>query len=323
MKKEMRKQLNETLDNIMEKDKTFVVCDADLACSSGLHSLFNKYPNQSVDFGISEANMIAAAGGMSQVGLKPLVHSFCPFITRRVMDQLYVSVGFAQNQLFVYASDPGYFSQYNGATHTSFEDIAITRSIPNITVFAPSDAICVDWILRYYAQHPSFIYARIPRREVPILYQHNETFTYGKAKVVKQGSDIAILCCGPEIHDALEIANLLKVEKNIDITVVDLLFLKPMDNDLIVQIAKTHHAICTLENHSRYGGIGEAVSAIIGELDIPRKPSIKILAVEDRYSEVGSVEYLKEKLHISKHDIYQACLDLIMSKEKHEDNKEI
>ena len=86
------------------------------------------------------------------------------------MDQLYVSIGFAQNNLFVYASDPGYWSQYNGATHTSFEDIAITRSIPNLTVFAPSDARCVDWILREYASHPRFIYARIPRTKNPVLY---------------------------------------------------------------------------------------------------------------------------------------------------------
>lgn len=136
MMKEMRAQLSETLDELMSKDDKLIVCDADLACSSGLKPLFEKYPERSSNFGISEANMTAACAGFSQTGLKPIMHSFCPFVTRRVMDQLYVSIGFAQNNLFVYASDPGYWSQYNGATHTSFEDIAITRSIPNLTVFA-------------------------------------------------------------------------------------------------------------------------------------------------------------------------------------------
>lgn len=311
MNKEMRKQLSETLLELMATDEKIVVGDADLACSSGLQPLFEKYPAQSINFGISEANMIAASGGLSQVGLKPIVHSFCPFVTRRVMDQVYVSIGFAKNNLFIYASDPGYWSQYNGATHTTFEDIAIMRSIPGATIFAPSDARCVDWILRYYKQNPSFIYARIPRKEVPMLYKSDEVFEFGKGKIIKQGSDIAIICCGPEIQDALDVANMIEKEQDISVTVVDLLFLKPMDMTLIQSIIKTHKAVITVENHNRYGGVGEAIGAIISEMEITNKPYLKILAVNDRYSEVGSVDYLKEKLHISKKDIHSACTELV------------
>lgn len=311
MKKEMRKQVKETLVTLMKHDKKLVVCDADLASSSGFAALFQKYPKQSINFGISEANMAAASGGMSQTGLKPVIHSFCPFVTRRIMDQLFVSVGFAQNHLFVYASDPGYWSQYNGATHTSFEDIAIMRSIPNLTVFAPSDARCVDWMLQYYAKHPSFIYARIPRKEVPVLYKEDEPFTYGKGKILKQGNELAIFCCGPEISDALEVAEILEQERHVSVTVVDLLFIKPMDTALVLSIAQSHKAIVTIENHSQYGGIGEAIGTMIAEMKECEKPLFHMIAVKDRYGEVGSVEYLKKTLHIDKSDIYDACNSLM------------
>ena len=311
MMKEMRAQLSETLDELMSKDDKLIVCDADLACSSGLKPLFEKYPERSSNFGISEANMTAACVGFSQTGLKPIMHSFCPFVTRRVMDQLYVSIGFAQNNLFVYASDPGYWSQYNGATHTSFEDIAITRSIPNLTVFAPSDARCVDWILREYASHPRFIYARIPRTKNPVLYDEGTQFEYGKGKIYKQGKDIAIICCGPEINDAIEAAKRIEEQCDKTVSIIDLLFLKPLDTDLIKRVINTHKIVISVENHNRFGGIGEAIGALISETQLPQKPLFKIIAVNDRYSEVGSVDYLKSQLHIGKEAIYDACMELV------------
>ncbi|SKC84521.1 transketolase family protein [Maledivibacter halophilus] len=304
--KEIRKAYGETLDELLQTHKDIVVCDADLASSSGAGFIYSKYPENSVNFGISEQNMISAGSGMSFVGIKPFVHSFAPFVSRRVTDQIFMSLGFAQGSMHIYASDPGYWSLYNGATHTTFEDLAIVRSIPSINVVAPSDATSFVWVLKYYAKHGGIFYNRAPRKVVPVIYEEGSTFEYGKGQWIKKGTDVVLIGEGPSVSDCLEAAKVLE-GKGISTSVVDLLFIKPLDEKLIKEVVNSHKLVVTVENHNKYGGIGELIAGVMAQL--PAKAPLRIIAVKDRFGEVGTKEYLKTIFNINIKDIVEIVLE--------------
>ncbi len=138
---EMRQAYQETLIELMRKDPHVVMLDADLGSSSGSTKTFKQFPDQCVNMGISEANMISAGAAMSLTGLTPFAHSFAPFATRRVLDQIYMSLAYSANSLHIYGSEPGYWAQFNGGTHTSIEDIAILNALPNLIITAPADTV--------------------------------------------------------------------------------------------------------------------------------------------------------------------------------------
>lgn len=305
--KEMRKCFTETLDKIMKTNSDVIVCDSDLANSSGEASLFKSYPDRAVNFGISESNMAAAACGLSLTGLKPIIHSFAPFVTRRIVDQVYVSLGFSKVNCLIYGSDPGYWSKYNGPTHTTFEDFAIMSSIPNMNVVAPSDAEEFKWILEYYAKNGGLYYVRVPRQEVPRIFEEDTEFTYGKSNIVKEGKDVAIITCGPELYDAINADKKLR-KLGIDATIIDLFFIKPLDKELIRKIAETHSLIVTVENHNKIGGINQQIASILVEEKNVNSTVLKAIAVEDRYCEVGELDYLKKILNISENSIINTIM---------------
>lgn len=306
--KEIRKVYGETLESLIEAGNDVIVCDSDLVGSSGADKIYQKYKDHSVNFGICEQNMIAAAGGMSMMGYRPFVHSFSPFVSRRVMDQLYVSVGFSQNDIHIYASEPGFWSQYNGATHTTFEDFAIMRSIPGMTVVAPSDAVTFEWVMRYYAQHGGRFYNRCTRRNIPLIYQEGSVFEYGKSNRIKSGDQVLIIAEGTLVMDALRAAEELE-RMGISTGVIDLLFIKPLDTQLIDEEIQKYKLVITLENHNIYGGAGEAVGT---EIALTKANcGFRRLGVNDRYGQVGTVDYLKEIYHLTSQDIIQTAVSYL------------
>lgn len=305
---EVKRTYAETLEDFLKNGENVIVADADLAGSSGTTKLFEKYPNNCVDFGICEQNMISAAAAMSRVGYKAFVHSFAPFVSRRIMDQLYVSAAFTKQSIHIYASEPGYWSQYNGATHTTFEDIAIMKSIPNVTVVAPSDAVSFKWVMDCYEKNGGVVYNRCTRRLISQIYETGSTFEYGKSNLLLKGNDVLIIAEGPLVAEALEAAEQLK-KQDFSVSVIDLLFIKPLDKELIVEEAKKHKLVITLENHNIIGGIGESIGAQLALNNI--KCDFKMLGVNDRFGEVGTVEYLKEKYSISVDDIVRTVKDYV------------
>lgn len=298
----------DTLESMIQEGKDIMVCDSDLVGSSGAGKIYEKYKKNSVNFGICEQNMIAAAASMSVVGYKPFVHSFSPFVSRRVMDQVYVSAGFSKNDLHIYASEPGFWSQYNGATHTTFEDFAIMRAIPGITVVSPSDAVTFEWIMRYYAENGGVFYNRCTRRNIPMIYKEGSTFEYGKSNLIMEGNDVLIIAEGSLVTDAIEAAEQLN-EKGISTGVIDLLFIKPLDTELICKEVNKYKLVITVENHNIYGGIGEAIGAELALMNAVCK--FKRLGVQDRYGQVGTVDYLKNIYQISSKHIVATALENI------------
>lgn len=299
---EMRSVYGQTLLSLFDQSERLVALDADLASSSGAHELFSKYPQRAIDVGISEQNMIGVAAGMSVVGLRPYVHTFAPFCTRRVLDQIYTSVAYSQNDIHIYGSDPGYWSLYNGATHTTFEDIAIIKAIPQMTVFAPSDPTSFAWILKYYAEHGGSIYTRAPRKPLPLIYTEKTDFIFGKASVIKDGDFLALISIGDMLTEAKKVAEMLE-QDGISVMLVDLLFAKPYDRVLIRNIIKQFKYIVSMENHYVVGGIGDIIAAEIATS--ADHPFLRKIGVSDRFGEVGDERYLLKTLCLDKDSVYQ------------------
>lgn len=300
-----------TLMELTDADEKVAVLEADLMGSSGSGKVFAKHPNQCVNFGISEANMISAAGGMSKAGLIPFAHSFAPFITRRVLDQFYMSIAYSDNSLFIYSSDAGIWSQRSGGTHTANEDMAVMSSIPKTMVFDPCDPIQFQWLMKEYYRTRGIYYVRAGRKaEIPHIYSAGSTFETGRGNVIHEGkSRVAIVACGMMVHEALKAYRSLK-EKNIDVSVIDMFSIKPYDSNLLQKVIKENDIILAAENHTKTGGLGAIVAYEIAKSKC--SPVFKHIGIPiDAFGEVGSLDYLKAKFKLRAEDIENAVLEEI------------
>jgi transketolase len=312
-KSSFRGAYTETLTELITLDARIMVLEADLMKSSATDGVFKAYPNHCINFGISEANMISAAGGMSKAGLLPFAHSFAPFATRRALDQIYMSVAYSRNNLFLYGSDAGIWSQRNGGTHTANEDVAVMRSIPACQVFDPSDPIQFRWLMRHYREQPGFYYVRGSRKnDIRHLYTSDSTFEVGKGVVLHHGSKVAIVASGLMVHEALNAADHLR-SYGIDPTVVDFFSLKPYDAELCQQLFATHEVIVVTENASAIGGLGSLVALELARSE--HHPRYRHLAIPDAFGEVGSLEFLKAKFKLRAEDIVEETLSALHLKE--------
>lgn len=306
--KEFRQVYADTLSELLANDEKVVILDADLAGSVNTGDLYKKYPKRAVNAGISEANMVGVAGGLSSVGYTPYIHTFAPFASRRVLDQVFMSLAYSKNSTHIYASDPGLYAQYNGGTHTTFEDVSVMRAIAGITVTAPSDPVCFEWVLRNYHENKGVYYTRAPRGKFNELYTHDSSFEYGKGIVTKEGNDVAIIALGSMVHDALEAAETLEKE-GISVEVIDMFFVKPYDEQLLQDTIKKFDTIITVENHNKYGGISDIVSKEI--VKSKKIVNFDMVAVNDRFGEIGNVEYLKDTYGLSAKHIVAKVKDVL------------
>lgn len=299
---ELRQVYQKTLKELMSENKKVVMLDADLASASGSSATFKEFPKQTINCGISEANMISSAAGMSLTGLRPFVHTFAPFATRRVADQIFMSGAYSKNPIHIYGSDPGFWAQHNGGTHTSYEDMAILSSFPEVVVSAPSDATQFSWIIKEFMNHNKVFYTRAARKKVPDIYPEGTEFTLGKSKVLNEGKDIAIIAIGEMTHEALTAQKEL-AKQGLNVTVVDTIFLKPFDQNMIKEIIKNHNYILTIENHNRIGGLGSTVATHLSLNGYQGR--FDMIAVDDKFGEVGEANYLQAKHRLNSEHIIE------------------
>jgi len=298
--KELRTVYMETLSQMMAKNPQIIAMDADLVGASGTAKLFKAFPERCINMGISEANMLGAAAGMSLSGKIPFIHTFAPFATRRVYDQLYMAGVYQQANVKIYGSDPGYLAIHNGGTHTSMEDIAITRVLPGLTVLAPSDATQFVWCLNKAAETYGCFYIRAGRKGTPDLYDPSSKFELGKGIILEEGNDVVIFAVGDMVSESLKVKGSLEAE-GISVMIVDLFSIKPLDTELIKTVSVGKRLIVSAENHSKIGGLGSAVAEILAENAIGI-PLLRI-AVNDRFSEVGTADYLSKTLELDPESI--------------------
>lgn len=308
--KEMRAVYCEALIELAAENKDIVVLDADLMSSMGVAKFAKEYPDRTFNVGIQEANMIGVAAGLSATGKIPFAHSFGPFATRRCFDQLFISIGYAKNNVRVIGSDPGVTAAYNGGTHMPFEDMGIVRNIPTATILEPVDSTMLKDLMKQTAKLQGLFYIRLLRKNAVKIYEEGSTFEIGKGVTLKEGKDVTIIATGIMVEDALRAAEMLEKD-GVSARVVNMFTLKPIDTDLIVNCAKKTGAIVTVENHNVINGLGSAVSeAVVENFPVP----VERVGVKDRFGQVGPVDYLKEVYGLTLEEICKAALRAINRK---------
>ncbi|RHS98546.1 alpha-ketoacid dehydrogenase subunit beta [Firmicutes bacterium AM41-11] len=306
--RDMRLAVVQTIQDLMKTNDKIVALEADLGGASKFTDIQKTNPDRFVQCGIAEADMIGIASGLSVEGFIPFVHTFAPFSVRRALDQIYLSGAYAKNTLNIYGSDPGFCVGANGGTHTTFEDMAIMRAIPNTIVIDPVDDVQLEWCIRQLATMEGVHYFRANRKAVRQFYQAGSEFTLGKGNVVKEGKDVCIIACGQLVNDAMDAALDLE-EKGISCEVIDMFTIKPLDVDLLLKEIPGKKAVVTFENHSVIGGLGSAVSEVLAEHGIA--VPFKRHGVEDCFGQVGSTDFLQKEFGLTSQDLEKTILTVL------------
>lgn len=289
--KELRNIFRDTLIDLVEKDPTIVYLDADLMGCMGTGPWAKQHPDRAINCGIAEADMVGIACGMAAEGYRPIMHTFGPFASRRCYDQLFLSAGYAGNDVTVVGGDPGVCAALNGGTHMPFEDTALFRLIPGSTIVEVTDYAILESVMRQLPYLPGVKYIRVDRKKAKPVYEMGGEAPIGKGIVLREGADITIIASGIMVQEALEAAKTLEAE-GIQATVVDMFTVKPLDTELVLQCAEKTGAMVVAENHNRIGGLCSAVADALVENGA--KAAVEFVAVFERYGEVGTRDYLQE-----------------------------
>ncbi|MDM5201383.1 transketolase C-terminal domain-containing protein [Fictibacillus enclensis] len=307
---EMRQAYAQTLLELAKQNRNIIALEADLMSAISTNKLQNQIPGQLINCGIMEANMMGVAAGLSITGKIPFLHTFAQFATRRAYDQLFVSGAYARLNLKILGSDSGVTAEHNGGTHMAFEDLGLMRLVPKAVVYEASDSTMLTYLLKKIAGEYGIHYIRTMRKAAVKLYEPDETFEEGKSKVLREGSDIALIASGIMVAEALKAADLL-AEKGIHAAVIDMYSIKPVDHERIVEYARKTGAIVTAENHNAIGGLGSAVAEVLSEqAPVP----LRRIGVKEQFGQVGKTEYLKEVYHLTTGDICRAACELMDGK---------
>ncbi|MCH5720227.1 transketolase family protein [Niabella hibiscisoli] len=259
--------------------------------------------------GIAEQNLVGVAAGLASCGKKVFATSPACFLTARALEQIKNDVAYSNNPVNVIGISAGVSYGALGSTHHSLHDYAALRAINNITVVAPADNWETEQAIELAAQTEEPIYLRFGKKPMPPLKDSTgETFAFGKGRVITEGDDVLIIACGETVYPALEAARLLK-EENISATVVSMHTIKPLDTDLLAEKAGSCKAILTVEEHSIYGGLGEACASYLLQHGIS-KP-FKIMGIPDEYTVTGSQGEILEHYGISTSGIATAAKELL------------
>lgn len=298
-----------TMERLLAEDEQVAYLDADLMNSFGTMELPKKYPDRAIDCGIQEANMIGVAAGMSAEGKKPYCHTFGVFASRRCFDQVFMSVGYAHNSVRIIGSDPGICAMYNGGTHMPFEDVSLYRAIPEAAVFDPCDTVQLEAVLRGVKDRPGVTYIRSQRKNAVKVYSEFE-YQCGRANILKDGTDVTIFAVGIMVAEALKAREMLKAY-GIHSRVVDLVTIKPLDEETVRMCALECGAIVTCENSNIRGGVfGAVAECLASRCPVP----VEAVGIYDQYGEVGTYQYLKERFGLTAEKICEKAREAVRRK---------
>lgn len=308
--KEMRQVLYTFLNEEMAKNDKIVVLDADLAKANGTYNLRQTYPDRAIDVGVAEQNMASIAAGMASYGYIPFISSFTPFATRRICDQITISICYANQNVKIIGTDPGISAEYNGGTHMSLEDIGVLRSIPNLVIYEPVDATQLYKSLPKILEYKGPVYIRLFRKVAEPVFDDSYEFDLFKADVVRKGYDATIVATGIMVQEALKASAILEKE-GINVEIINVHTIKPLDEETILNSLRKTKACIVCENHNLIGGLYSAVSEMLCE-KLPMK--VEKIGVKDRFGEVAKMPYLKEVMGMTTEDIVAAVKRSINNK---------
>lgn len=298
--KELRNVMVESIEAAMDADDRVVALEADLGGASKFTNIAKSHPDRFVQCGIAEADMVGIAAGLSSEGFRPFTHTFGPFATRRCFDQIFLSGAYAHNTLNIYGSDPGFCVGTNGGTHTTWEDMALMRSIPGAVVCDPADETQMRWIVSEFAKTEGVHYIRANRKAVRNVYAPGSTFEMGKGNLLVKGDDVLIVACGQLVSEALDAAEALE-EQGVSCSVADMFCVKPLDEELLLSEAAGKKLVVTFENHGVIGGLGDACAAALAESGCGTR--LVRHGVKERFGQVGDPAWLQKDFHLTALDL--------------------
>lgn len=272
-----------TLAELAATDEKLVVLDADLSKSTKTCDFAKVCPERFVNMGIAEQNMITTAAGLATVGKHVFCSSFAIFAAGRAYEQIRNAVAYPGLPVTIAATHAGITVGEDGATHQAIEDIALMRAIPGMTVIAPADALEAEQAVRLLAEYDKPAYLRLGRLAVDSVMPEDYQFTIGKGHVLQDGTDAVIFACGLMVQEAMAAARLL-ADEGISAAVVNIATIKPLDEELVIKMAKQCGAVVTAEEHNVIGGLGSAVAEVLAEnCPVP----MQRVGVADRFGQSG------------------------------------
>ena len=289
-KRSIREAYGRSLVELGRKNYKVVVCDADLSSSTKTIYFKENFPDRFVDVGIAEQNLIGVSAGLASAGKTVFASSFSVFETERALEVIRNMVCMSNLNVKICSTHAGLMTGEDGATHQSLEDISIMRTLPNMRVLVPADFEEARQMTHFIAEQEGPFYMRMVRDDLNDIYDENYKFEIGKADILLDGNDVAILSCGPMVWNSYEAAMMLK-ERGIHTRVINMSSIKPIDKNVIIDCAKDVGLIVTVEDHSIIGGLGSAVCEVVCE-NYPAK--VFRLGVEDRFGMSGASSELYE-----------------------------
>lgn len=297
-----REAYGKTLVELVE-NKDIVVLDADLAGATKTAMFKKACPERFFDMGIAEGDMMGTAAGLAVSGKIPFASTFAIFAAGRGFEQIRNSICYPNINVKIAATHAGVTVGEDGGSHQAIEDISLMRSLPNMVVLNPADAVEARQMVLAAAEYVGPMYLRFGRAATPVIHDDSYKFELGKGEVVKEGKDVSIIATGIMVAKALEAAETLKAE-GIDAEVINISTIKPLDNELVLASAKKTGKVVTAEEHSIIGGLGSAVCELLAE-EYPVK--VTRIGVKDVFGQSGSPAALLEHYGLTAADIVKAC----------------
>lgn len=294
-----RQSYGETLVELGKEDEKIVVLDADLAGATKTNLFAKAYPERFFDMGIAEANMLGTAAGFATCGKIPYASTFAIFAAGRGYDQIRNSICYPKLNVKICATHAGITVGEDGATHQMLEDISLMRTLPNMTVISPSDDTQTRWLIKEIRKLDGPVYVRLARLATPVIYEDNQKFQIGKAIQIGQGTDGTVFATGVTVAEAIKAQEELK-KQGINIRVVDVHTIKPIDEEMIIKCAKETKKLVSIEDHSIIGGLGSAISEVLTE-----KYPVKLvrMGIKDTFGKSGKAEELMEYFELTAKNI--------------------
>ena len=284
------------------RNPNLVVLDADLAKSTKTADFAKLYPERFFDMGIAEQNLMGVAAGLALSGKTVCASTFAMFAAGRAFEIIRNSIGYTHANVKVCATHAGITVGEDGASHQTFEDLALMRTIPGMTVLNPSDGASAKLLLKQAVDMDGPAYIRLGRASVPVFYDQSADIKIGKGNVLREGKDVTVIATGIMVASAMEAAAYM-AELSVDVRVIDMHTIKPLDEEIIIKAAKETGKIVTAEEHSIIGGLGAAVAEVVTR-NYPCK--LAMVGQHDTFGESGTPDELREKYGMTAADIVSA-----------------
>ena len=300
-KKATRQSYGEALAELGRENKDVVVLDADLAGATKTNIFAKEFPERFFDMGIAEQDMMATAAGFATCNKIPFASTFAVFATGRVYDQIRNSICYPNLNVKICATHAGITVGEDGATHQMLEDINLMRGLPNMTVISPSDDTQSKWAVKEAAKIKGPVYIRFGRAATPVIYDESTKFELGKAIQFGEGKRATIFATGMMVAEALKAKEELEKE-GINIRVIDIHTIKPIDKEIIIKSAKETEKLISIEEHSVIGGLGTAISEVLTD----KYPAKLIrLGMKDCFGKSGNAQALLKYFGLTSQEIIE------------------